>query len=111
MERIGEDTVTFVQIGKGAKSDRGIPQAVEESSTDVQWCSFQPLGVHYHVTDVSLPDATDRCLAPPVPAAVACKAGDKLIFHGVSHLVLGVRDHWDKGKLHHLTVITKRWEQ
>lgn len=67
MERIGEDTVTFVQIGKGAKSDRGIPQAVEESSTDVQWCSFQPLGVHYHVTDVSLPDATDRCLAPRCP--------------------------------------------
>jgi hypothetical protein len=102
----GFDTVTFVSVTNGEPDRLGVLTPVE-TSTSVMGCSFQPLSVKDQVSNTEYAEATHKNIAPPVAAAVACKAEDRQIFNGENFRVIGVKTYFELGSVHHVDVIVK----
>lgn len=105
--RPGSDTVTFVKPGVVADRLHKIT-AVASSSEDVEWCSFQPLGVKDDISNTAFSSATHRCIAPTSDATLACKAEDQLVYKGKTYRVRGTKQFGDRyGRIHHVTVFAE----
>ncbi|MDH6242538.1 hypothetical protein [Mycobacterium sp. OTB74] len=110
--RAGNQTLTFVAVTEGTGKSRYNKPTTVSTSTDVPGCRFRPLTADEKIDIGDVVTDPWKATCPPVPAVLAAKEGDQVVYGGVSYRVFGaVRVFPDRdGTPFKVTVLVKAIE-